>query len=186
MLGGGPGSLPGQRRSPADSGRWHRPARDLRAGRAGCGEPGGPPAAAWRAGRRSVTADMSPGRARPRPGTVCLPDVCTGYSRPGHLTGLSGGPERKQPGSVPAGSLAWRSYGGARRIRHGAAGDGPVRRTSTVWRIEADGRTADGRGIPAAMFLVLRPPAGLRPHSRAGPRCRIGPVPVMLVAHDLA
>jgi len=43
----------------------------------------------------------------------------------------------------------------------GAAGDGPVRRTSRAWQIEADGRTADGRGIPAAMFLVLRVPGWL-------------------------
>jgi hypothetical protein len=51
--GGRPGSLPGQRRSPAGSGWWHQPAPDLRAGRAGCGEPGGPPAAAWQAGAPS-------------------------------------------------------------------------------------------------------------------------------------
>jgi hypothetical protein len=36
-----------------------------------------------------------------------------------------------------------------------------LRPLAAAWQIEADGRTADGRGIPAAMCLVLRVPGWL-------------------------
>ena len=90
---------------------------------------------------RAVRSGGGPGRCRAgglrQPGEPALRQV---YRAPGRRG-------RKQPRSVTARTLAWRSTD-VPSGSDGAARDGSVRRTSAVCRIDADGPTADGCGVP--------------------------------------